>query len=67
MGMITELEDDIADTRRELDLCKKEVQILNTEKETVSEMSEAKQADVYDYVMKEFNYIEDLVNKAQTK
>ena len=42
MAMIAELEDDIFDTRKELNFCKKEVQILNSERDTVAEMSETK-------------------------
>lgn len=36
---LQELEDEIAETRKELNFCTKEVRILNTERETVAEMA----------------------------
>ena len=39
IAIVQELEEEINETRKELNFCKKEVQILNTEKETVAEMA----------------------------
>ena len=39
IAIVQELEGEINETRKELNFCKKEVQILNTEKETVAEMA----------------------------
>ena len=64
---LQELEDEIAETRKELNFCKKEVLILNTEKETVAEMAETKMADIDKYLTKEIHYLEELISKAQTK
>ena len=64
---LLELEEDIAETRKELNFCKKEVQILNTERSTVLEMAETKCIDIEKYLAKEIHYLEELISKAQTK
>ena len=64
---LQELEDEIAETRKELNFCVKEVRILNTEKETVHEMAETKMEDINKYLTKEIHYLEELISKAQTK
>ena len=62
-----DLEDDINETRKELNFCTKEVKILNTERDTVLEMAETKCDDINKYLNKEIHYLEELINKAQTK
>ena len=64
---LLELEEDIAETRKELNFCKKEVQILNSERQTVLEMASTKCVDIEKYLSKEIHYLEELINKAQTK
>mgnify|MGYP000148961896 CR=1 FL=1 len=66
-GFIDELEAEISETRKELNFCKKEVQILNTEKDTVAEMAETKCEDINRYLNKEIHYLEELVSKSQVK
>ena len=64
---LLDLEDEIAETRKELNFCKKEVQILNTERDTILEMAETKCSDIDKYLSKEIHYLEELINKSQTK
>ena len=64
---LNEIEEDISETRKELNFCKKEVQILNTERDTVAEMAETKCDDINRYLNKEIHYLEELISKAQTK
>ena len=64
MGFLDELEYDIGETRKELNFCKKEVKILNTEKDTVAEMAETKCQDINRYLHKEIHYLEELISKA---
>ena len=59
-----DLEEEIAETRKELNFCKKEVQILNTERDTILEMAETKCVDIDKYLTKEIHYLEELINKA---
>ena len=47
---LQELEDEIAETRKELNFCAKEVRILNTEKDTVAEMASTKMEDINKYL-----------------
>ena len=61
---LLELEEDIAETRKELNFCKKEVQILNSERQTVLEMAQTKCMDIEKYLSKEIYYLEELINKA---
>lgn len=42
IDFIFDLTEEINETRKELNFCKKEVQILNTERETVLEMARTK-------------------------
>ena len=67
MALIMELEEDIFDTRKELNFCKKEVQILNTERDTVAEMAETKCEDINKYLNKEIHYLEELILKSNQK
>jgi hypothetical protein len=67
MGFCIELEEEIAETRKELTFLKKEVLILNTERDTVSEMAQTKCDDIDRYLHKEIHYLEELINKAQIK
>ena len=62
-----DLEEEIAETRKELNFCKKEVQILNSERDTVAEMAETKCNDINKYLSKEVYYLEELINKAASK
>ena len=64
---LIDLEDEIAETRKELNFCKKEVQILNSERDTVAEMAETKCNDINKYLSKEVYYLEELINKSATK
>ena len=41
--------------------------MLNTERDTVLEMAETKCDDINKYLNKEIHYLEELINKAQTK
>ncbi len=67
MAFINELEDEIFETRKELNFCKKEVQILNSERDTVGEMAETKCQDINKYLTKEINYLEELIIKSTQK
>lgn len=62
-----ELEDEINETRKELNFLKKEVHILNTEKDTIAEMASTKCDDIDRYLHKELSYLEELINKSQIK
>lgn len=64
IALLTDLEEDIFDTRKELNFCKKEVQILNTERDTVAEMADTKCQDINKYLNKEIHYLEELIQKA---
>ena len=64
IGTIQELEDEIAETRKELNFCTKEVRILNSEKDTVAEMASTKMDDINKYLSKEIHYLEELISKA---
>ena len=66
-GFTIELEEEIAETRKELNFLKKEVQILNTERDTVAEMAKTKSEDIDRYLTKEIHYLEELINKAAVK
>ena len=61
---LAELEDDINETRKELNFCIKEVKILNSERDTVHEMADTKCDDIGKYLNKEIHYLEELINKA---
>ena len=67
IALLNDLEDDINETRKELNFCKKEVQILNTEKDTVAEMAQTKCEDIDRYLNKEIHYLEELIGKSQIK
>ena len=67
LANLQELEDEIAETRKELNFCTKEVRILNTEKDTVAEMATTKMDDINKSLTKEIHYLEELISKAQTK
>ena len=62
-----ELENDINETRKELQFCKKEVQVLNSERDTVLEMAKTKCDDIDRYLHKEISYLEELIHKACNK
>ena len=64
---LLDLEDEINETRKELNFCKKEVQILNNERDTVYEMAQTKCEDIDKYLNKEVHYLEELIHKAQVK
>ena len=59
-----ELEEDINETRKELNFCMKEVKILNSERDTVHEMADTKCDDIGKYLSKEIHYLEELISKA---
>ena len=56
---LLDLEEEIAETRKELNFCRKEVQILNTERDTILEMAETKCSDIDKYLTKEIHYLEN--------
>ena len=58
VSTLADLEEEINETRKELNLCKKDVQILNSERETILEMSEQKCSDISKYLHKEINSLE---------
>ena len=64
---LNELEDDINETRKELNFCIKEVKILNSERDTVHEMADTKCDDIHKYLNKEVHYLEELISKSTTK
>ena len=64
---LIDLEDEIIETRKELNFCKKEIEILKSEKDTVAEMADTKCNDINKYLLKEIHYLEELINKANTK
>tara|TARA_B110000305_G_C19143028_1_gene494425 strand:- start:253 stop:597 length:345 start_codon:yes stop_codon:yes gene_type:complete len=66
-GFVDNLEADINETRKELNFCKKEVQVLNTERDTVLEMAQTKCTDIDKYLHKEIAYLDDLIIKANNK
>ena len=66
-GFVYDLEEEIAETRKELNFCKKEVQILNTERDTVLEMARTKLQDIDKYLHKEIRYLDELVKKDHDK
>lgn len=59
-----ELEDEINEVRKELTFLKKEIHILNTEKDTIAEMAQTKSDDIDRYLNKELHYLEELINKS---
>ena len=67
INYLNDLEDEINETRKELNFCKKEVFILKTEENTVAEMAQAKMVDIDKYLNKEIHYLEELINKAKIK
>ena len=64
IAIMNELEEEINETRKELNYFKKEVAILNTEKDTVAEMARTKCDDIDKYLYKEIHYFEELINKS---
>ena len=67
INFVNELEDEINETRKDLNFCKKEVEILRSEQNTVAEMADCKCLDIGKYLSKEIHYLEELIGKAQTK
>ncbi len=67
LANLADLEDDINETRKELNFCIKEVKILNSERDTVHEMADTKCEDISKYLTKEIPYLEELINKSNTK
>ena len=67
VGFANDLEDQINETRKELNFLSKEIQILNSEKDTVAEMSSTKCEDIDRYLNKEIHYLEEMINKAHVK
>ena len=59
-----EIEEEIAETRKELNFCRKEIQILNSERDTVIEMADTKCSDINKYLTKELHYLEELIQKS---
>ena len=59
-----ELEMEIAETRQELDFCKREVRMLTQDRNKVSEMAENKCEEINAYLNKELIYLEEQMLKA---
>ena len=64
---LIEIEEEIAETRKELNFCRKEIQILNSERDTVLEMADTKCSDINKYLTKELHYLEELIQKSMMK
>ena len=64
---LIDIEEEIAETRKELNFCRKEIQILNSERDTVLEMADTKCSDINKYLTKEMGYLEELVQKSMMK
>lgn len=52
---------------QEVSFCKKEVQILKQEQDTVEEVSETQCLDIKRYLMKELAILDDVINKANVR
>ena len=61
------MEQNINETRQELNFCKKEVAILKTEEAVVADMAQNKCLDVNKYLNKEIHYLHELIKKANNK
>ena len=64
---LIDLEEEISEIRKELNFCRKEIQILNSERDTVLEMADTKCSDINKYLTKELHYLEELINKSMMK
>ena len=64
---MNDLENNINETRQELNFCKEEVAILKTEEDVVSDMAQNKCKDVEKYLNKEIHYLHELIKKANGK
>ena len=64
---LIDIEEEIAETRKELNFCRKEIQILNSERDTVLEMADTKCSDINKYLTKEMGYLEELIQKSMMK
>ena len=62
-----ELEEEIIEVRKELNFLKKEIHILNSEKDTIAEMASTKCDDIDKYLHKEIKYLDELIVKANHK
>ena len=63
-NLLMELEMEIAETRQELDFCKREVHMLTHERNKVSERAENKCEEINGYLNKELCYLEEQMLKA---
>ena len=52
---------------QQVSFCKKEVQILKQEQDTVEEVSETQCADIKRYLMKELAILDDVINKSNVR
>ena len=64
---IDQLEEEIMSLAQEVSFCKKEVQILKQEQDTVEEVSETQCLDIKRYLMKELTILDDVINKANVR
>lgn len=64
---IDELEDSIRNLAQEVAFCKKEVQILKQESDTVEEVSETQCQDIRRYLSKELGILDDVIHKANDR
>ena len=58
-NLCMELELEIAETRQELNFCKREVRMLTNERNKVSEIAENKCEEINGYLNKELVYLEE--------
>ena len=64
---IDQLEEEIMNLAQEVAFCKKEVQILKQEQDTVEEVSETQCMDIKRYLQKELTILDDVINKSNVR
>ena len=64
---IDEIEEEIIALAAEVATCKKEVQILKSEQDTVEEVSKTQCADIKRYLEKEISILDDVISKANVR
>ena len=63
-ALMQEIEMEIGDARAELEYCKREVRLLTSERNKVSEQAEAKCDEINGYLNKELQYLEESMMKS---
>ena len=67
VAFTNELDEEISEVIKELSFLKKEIHILNTERDTIADMARTKCEDIDRYLNKELHYLDELVIKSQVK